>query len=41
MLKDEAILEYPEALHTQSVRDRFFEELRILLAAELGEHGAG
>jgi len=41
MLKDEAILGPAEALRTQAVRDRFFEELRVLLAAELREHEAG
>ncbi len=41
MLKDEAILGSAEALHTQAVRDRFFDVLRVLLAAELSEQGAG
>ena len=41
MLKDEAILEAPEALHTQRVRGLLFAELRELLAAELGEPLAG
>ncbi len=40
-LKDEAILEPAEALHTQRVRHLFFRELRALLAAELSEHVAG
>jgi hypothetical protein len=35
--KDEAMLEIAEALHIQRVRDRFFGELRALLAAQLGE----
>jgi hypothetical protein len=39
-LSDEAILESGEALHTQGVRDRFFRELRVLLAAELREQAA-
>lgn len=38
MLKDEAVLEPSEALRTQGARDLFFGELRVLLAAELGEH---
>ena len=41
MLKDEAILEVREALHTQGTRDRFFEELRALLAVHLSEHRIG
>jgi hypothetical protein len=36
-LKDQATLEYAEALHTEKVRGLFFDELRALLAAELGE----
>ena len=40
-LKDEAILDLAEALHTQGVRDLFFRELRALLAAELREHVTG
>ncbi len=34
-LKDEAVLDPGEALHTQRVRDFFFGELRALLSAEL------
>ncbi len=41
MLKDEAILGPAEARHTQAVRDLFFEELRVLLAAQPREPGAG
>ena len=41
MLKDEAILGSTEALRTQTARDHFFEELRILLAIEQSEHEAG
>jgi hypothetical protein len=40
-LKDEAILESAEALHTQRARHLFFREIRALLEAELGEHVAG
>ncbi len=38
--KDEVILEAGEARYTQAVRDRFWEDLRQLLAAELSEHEA-
>jgi len=38
---DEAILECAEALHTQQIRDRFFTQLRELLAGELSRHRAG
>jgi hypothetical protein len=38
---DEAILESGEALHTQRVRDLFFGELRVLLAAELSRYATG
>lgn len=41
MLKDEAILASTEALHTQAVRELFFEELRAVLAAEPSKRGAG
>jgi hypothetical protein len=41
MLKDEVILGRIEASRTQAVRDRFFEELRVVLAAELCDHEAG
>ncbi len=41
MLRDETNLSPPEALHTQRVRDLFFGELRVLLAAELSGHMAG
>ena len=41
MLKDEAILGPAQARHTQGVRDLVFRELRIILAAEQGEHTAG
>jgi hypothetical protein len=37
-LKDDAILEAAEALHTQRVRDLLFTELRAVLAVELSEH---
>ena len=40
-LKDEAILDVREAFHTQRTRDRFFEELRALLAVQLNEHRIG
>lgn len=40
-LKDEAILEPDEALHTQRVRDLLFAELRALLAAELSGRALG
>jgi hypothetical protein len=35
-LKDQATLEYAEALRTEEVRGLFFGELRALLAVELG-----
>jgi len=41
MLQDEAILSPAEALRTQEVRNRFFRELRVLLAAELAKHEVG
>jgi hypothetical protein len=41
MLKDEVILKPAEALRTQAARDRFFEEFRAVLAAELSEDEAG
>jgi len=41
MLKDEITMCAAEALHTQSVRDLFFKELRELLAAELSKQEAG
>ncbi|MEN8005726.1 MAG: hypothetical protein ABFS42_01875 [Candidatus Krumholzibacteriota bacterium] len=41
MLKDEAVLGPVEARHTQAVRDHFFGELRVLLAAELNENETG
>jgi hypothetical protein len=40
-LKDEAILEPEEARYTERIRDRFFTELRAVLAAELSRHTAG
>jgi hypothetical protein len=40
-LRDEALLESGEALHTQGVRDLFFQEIRVLLAAELGRYATG
>ena len=41
MLEDEAILEPPAARRTQEVRDLFFRELRVLLAAEPSAHLKG
>jgi hypothetical protein len=39
--KDAATLEPAEARRTERVRDRFFDEIRALLAAETGEHAGG
>ncbi len=39
--KDQADLEHAEALHTERVRGRFFEELRALLEAERRTPGRG
>jgi hypothetical protein len=39
ILKDEALLEPPEAFRTQRVRDLLFSELRILVAEEDRLHG--
>jgi hypothetical protein len=36
--KDEALLDFAEALHTQRVRDLFFKELRGLMAREIRAH---
>ena len=41
MLQDEAILESHEARYIQGVRDRFFGELRVLLAKELDNSVVG
>jgi len=40
-LKDDAILEIPEALATQRVRDLFFSELREMMAIEMNAHARG
>jgi hypothetical protein len=40
-LKDQAVLTAGEAMRTQRVRDRFFEELRRLLAEEAARYPAG
>lgn len=39
MMKDEAVLDWNEAQHVQEVRGLFFDELRVLLAAELKKSG--
>jgi hypothetical protein len=39
--KDEAVLQVREALHVQSTRDAFFEELRSLVTSELRERPEG
>ena len=38
---DEAALGASDALHTQRIRDRFFRELRKLLASEMRAHASG
>jgi hypothetical protein len=35
--RDQAVLAAGEARHTQTVRDRFFDELRVILEAELAQ----
>jgi hypothetical protein len=34
-MEDETVLDYAEALQIERVRERFFRELRLLLAVEI------